>query len=83
MRPTSSEGVAASHYVKFELADGSAYAHVEKEGEQKTPLHFARRVACAILGTPEREDWKACVLPRETETKIANDFRTGFEKFLN
>ena len=83
LRPTSSEGVAASHYVKFELADGSAYVHVEKEGRTKNATSLCEACRVRYSWHSRKGDWKACVLPRETETKIANDFRTGFEKFLN
>ncbi|KAH3763422.1 nuclear protein [Pelomyxa schiedti] len=42
------------------------------------PLQWAREVAVDILRTPERYDWKACVVGLEEERFLADSFKNTF-----
>ncbi|OQR87284.1 hypothetical protein ACHHYP_20402 [Achlya hypogyna] len=44
-------------------------------------MQFGRRVAATLLGMPEREDWKSCVVPKDDETKMAADLKAAFAPF--
>lgn len=45
------------------------------------PLQFGRAVAAALLGCPERDDWKACVVTEPEEAAAAEAFRAAFAPY--
>ncbi|XP_063146677.1 CWF19-like protein 1 isoform X4 [Candoia aspera] len=70
---------------------GTPYFYVELDNGEKLfhrigknfPLQFGREVLAseAILGMPERADWRSCQTGREEETAAAQAFRQAFEPF--
>ena len=41
-------------------------------------MPFAREVTAALLGKPERADWRQCELGRDGEERIAEALRNKF-----
>jgi hypothetical protein len=48
---------------------------IPREGKRSIPLQFGRDVAAKLLMMPERVHWKACTLPKEEETRLAESFK--------
>ncbi|KAK9409247.1 CWF19-like 1 [Crotalus adamanteus] len=73
------------------IQPGTPYFYVELDNGEKLfhrisknfPLQFGREVLAseAILGMPERADWRSCQTGRDEETAAAQDFRQAFEPF--
>mmetsp|Transcript_17194 Transcript_17194/g.35525 ORF Transcript_17194/g.35525 Transcript_17194/m.35525 type:complete len:292 (+) Transcript_17194:598-1473(+) len=63
-----------SHVNRFLYRRGS-----NAEGSGNVPLQFAREVLASVLNNPKLAHWKACVVDKEQETKLASDFRTSFD----
>lgn len=47
-------------------------------GKNMVHLQFARKVACRVLGCPERMHWKSCVVGPQVEMQLANEFKGAF-----
>ncbi|XP_070532625.1 CWF19-like protein 1 [Ptychodera flava] len=73
------------------ISTGSPFFYVELDSGQKLfhrikkgfPLQFGREVlACPeLLNMPDRVDWKACAVSKDTESTMAADFRKKFKEF--
>ncbi|KAG8126733.1 hypothetical protein E2320_021819 [Naja naja] len=73
------------------IQPGTPYFYVELDNGEKLfhrisknfPLQFGREVLAseAILGMPERADWRSCQTGRDEEIAAAQDFRQAFEPF--
>ena len=50
----------------------------DNENGSFVPLQFAREVLASVLSNPKLAHWKACVVDKEQETKLASDFRTSY-----
>lgn len=68
-----SEIRTASHVYRFLYRRAAA----EKKSSS-VPLQFAREVLASVLNNPKLAHWKACVVDKDQETKLAADFRTSF-----
>lgn len=44
-------------------------------------VSFGRGVLAAVLGTPEKRNWKTCVLPKDEETALVEKFKEGFKSY--
>ncbi|KAJ8521668.1 hypothetical protein ONZ45_g1663 [Pleurotus djamor] len=67
-------------YFKVELPDGSLMVHLIKD-HVPFSVQFGRQVLTAVLGMPERLDWKVCALTQEEDTADATSFKTAFASF--
>lgn len=47
-------------------------------GKNMVHLQFARKLACCVLGCPERMHWKSCVVSPQVEMQLANEFKGAF-----
>ncbi|XP_070799316.1 CWF19-like protein 1 [Pituophis catenifer annectens] len=73
------------------IQPGTPYFYVELDNGEKLfhrisknfPLQFGREVLAseAILGMPERADWRSCQTGRDEEIAAVQDFRQAFEPF--
>ena len=54
---------------------------LEENSGMKFPMQFGLELVAEILGKPERGHWKNCVLSELSEQKLADDFKTLFEKY--
>ena len=56
------------------------YKQQEDSGNSSSvvPLQFAREVLASVLQNPKLAHWKACVVDKEQESKLATDFRESF-----
>ncbi|GLT79082.1 hypothetical protein SLA2020_505890 [Shorea laevis] len=63
-----------------ELPEGTILLHLVGENE-KFPIQFGREVLAGLLNMAERADWKNCVLGKEEEMKMAENFKKKFEVF--
>ncbi|KAJ2588376.1 hypothetical protein H4R99_007816 [Coemansia sp. RSA 1722] len=66
------------------LVDGEAgcsqqrlYIHIRKKARSFN-LQFGRKLAARVLGVPEREDWKRCVVADDIEAKERDRFIAAF-----
>ena len=50
----------------------------DNDNSLTVPLQFAREVLAAVLKDPKLAHWKACVVDKDEETKMASDFRKSF-----
>ncbi|KAF7322411.1 Nuclear protein [Mycena chlorophos] len=67
-------------YFRVDLPDGGKLVHLIKDYGPFN-LQFGRGVLTTLLGRPEREDWKACVLPDDEERADAEEFKKAFAPF--
>uniref|UniRef100_A0A2P2JC73 Uncharacterized protein MANES_03G034200 n=2 Tax=Rhizophora mucronata TaxID=61149 RepID=A0A2P2JC73_RHIMU len=63
-----------------ELPGGTILSCLVEENE-RFPIQFGREVLAGLLKMPERADWRSCMLNKEEETKIAEEFKGRFEEF--
>jgi len=82
------EKSSSREYIFAQLPSGKAFVHrgralkgVRGENDVKLPLQFGRAVACRIMGTMRRVQWKDCVVPKEKETAMTQQFREAFGHF--
>lgn len=73
-----------------ELADGVKLLHRMASNPRKHPLHFGREVVAALIGSPQRADWKTCVpkpppggklTTQELEAQLCQGFKAVFEPY--
>jgi len=67
-------------YFRVDLPDGKKMVHLIKDGVPFS-IQFGRQVLVALLNTPERFDWKACMLSEEEDTAEAQAFKAAFLAF--
>ncbi|KAG2230013.1 hypothetical protein INT48_003059, partial [Thamnidium elegans] len=67
-------------YFRMELPNGKSLVHLLRPKERFN-LQFGRLVLANVLGSPEREDWKACSQTEEEEKQNAVAFKKAFESF--
>ena len=72
--------MGASEYCAIELPDGSALLHVIQRGERHQ-LAFCREAIARALGTPERADWKNCLLSAEETASNVDELKALFKGF--
>lgn len=65
-------------FFKVELPSGITLIHVVKG---RFPIQLGRQVLAKALGTPERADWKQCVVDAEKEKEFAARFRNFFKPY--
>ncbi|XP_041005557.1 zinc finger CCCH domain-containing protein 64 [Juglans microcarpa x Juglans regia] len=63
-----------------ELPDGKILSHLVDENE-RFPAQFGREVLAGLLNMADRADWRNCAHSKEEETKMAEDFKRGFQEF--
>ncbi len=68
-----SEIRTTSHVHRFLYRKGA-----DEENSSSVPLQFAREVLASVLNNSKLAHWKACVVDKEQETKLASDFRASF-----
>ncbi|KAJ2479016.1 hypothetical protein EV174_004141 [Coemansia sp. RSA 2320] len=73
---------AADGYLAInDPADGTQlFIHIPRKSRTFN-LQFGRRLAAHILGVPEREDWKKCVVAEKDEAAGRDRFIAAFAKF--
>ncbi|RKP39624.1 CwfJ C-terminus 1-domain-containing protein-like protein [Dimargaris cristalligena] len=52
-------------YFKFDLPDGTSLVHPLADSDRSFDLQFGRKIVAKLMKTPERGDWRACVVPSE------------------
>ena len=67
-------------YFRVELPDGRRMVHWLKDGVP-FPIQFGRQVLVALLGMPERFDWKECVQSDDEDREDAQRFKEAFKAF--
>ncbi|KXN86945.1 Zinc finger CCCH domain-containing protein 59, partial [Leucoagaricus sp. SymC.cos] len=67
-------------YFKVELPDGRKMVHLIRD-HAPFNLQFGRQVLVALLGVPDRMDWKACMLSEDEDRADAQAFKTAFAPF--
>lgn len=77
-----SQAVGRDPYVYIDLPTSSTTskklcAHVS----ETFSIQWGREVSAFIMRMPERADWKACQVDRNTETEYAEAFKADFQKF--
>jgi hypothetical protein len=47
------------------------------------PLNYGREVLCSeyLLNCEDKVDWRTCLLPKNLEQKMINDFKEGFKDY--
>jgi len=66
-------------YFRAELPDGRVLLHlIHSPGFN---LQFGRQVLANLLGTPQRSNWKDCVMDEEDEGEDATAFKQAFAAF--
>ncbi|XP_068329620.1 zinc finger CCCH domain-containing protein 64-like [Pyrus communis] len=63
-----------------QLPDGTILSHSIEENEKFLP-QFGRQVMAGLLKKADRDDWKNCTDSKEEETKMVEDFKSGFGEF--
>lgn len=54
------------------------YCEIE-EGKTRFDLQFGRVLACHLLNAKEKLNWKNCVLDKDGEEKLANQYKEEFK----
>ncbi|KAJ3515729.1 hypothetical protein NLJ89_g1570 [Agrocybe chaxingu] len=67
-------------YFRVDLPDGRRMVHLLKD-HVPFGIQFGRQVLVTLLGTPDRLDWKACMLSEEEDKADAQAFKTAFAPF--
>ncbi|KAF5330347.1 hypothetical protein D9619_005485 [Psilocybe cf. subviscida] len=67
-------------YFKVELPDGRKMVHL-LNSNVPFPIQFGRQTTVSLLGTPDRLDWKACMLSEEEDRADAEAFKKAFQPF--
>ncbi|KAF8965212.1 CwfJ C-terminus 1-domain-containing protein-like protein, partial [Flammula alnicola] len=67
-------------YFKVELPDGRKMVHLLKD-HVPFSIQFGRQALTSLLGTPDRLDWKACMLSEEEDKADAQAFKNAFAPF--
>ncbi|KIM49369.1 hypothetical protein M413DRAFT_106214 [Hebeloma cylindrosporum] len=67
-------------YFKVELPDGRKMVHLLKDSIPFS-IQFGRQALVSLLGTPDRLDWKACMLSEEDDKADAQAFKAAFAHF--
>uniref|UniRef100_A0A8H7Y5J6 CCHC-type domain-containing protein n=1 Tax=Psilocybe cubensis TaxID=181762 RepID=A0A8H7Y5J6_PSICU len=67
-------------YFKVDLPDGRKMVHLIKD---RVPfsIQFGRQALVSLLGTPDRMDWKACMLSEEQDRADAQEFKSAFAPY--
>jgi diadenosine tetraphosphate (Ap4A) HIT family hydrolase len=69
-------------YAEIPMASGCRrFLHKQVPGRHRggtVPLQFGREVLAAVLGKPDMAHWKSCLLDKDQESKLANEFRESF-----
>ncbi|KAJ1909506.1 hypothetical protein IWQ60_011136 [Tieghemiomyces parasiticus] len=63
-------------YFKFDLPDGTSLVHPLSD-KQPFDMQFGRKIVAKLMQTPERGDWRSCVLPKDEEKALAQMARTA------
>ncbi|KAJ4848283.1 hypothetical protein Tsubulata_045022 [Turnera subulata] len=63
----------------MQLPDYTVLSHAVEENE-RFPAQFGREVMAGLMNIPEKADWKNCVVSKEEETRMAEEFRKQFEE---
>ncbi|KAL9443778.1 hypothetical protein AB3S75_017037 [Citrus x aurantiifolia] len=63
-----------------ELPEGTVLSHLIEENE-RFPAQFGREVLAGLLNIADKADWRNCMLGKEEETKMVEDFKKRFEAF--
>ncbi|XP_022147642.1 zinc finger CCCH domain-containing protein 64 isoform X2 [Momordica charantia] len=63
-----------------ELPECTTLSHVIEENEI-FPAQFGREVLAGLLNMADKADWRNCTHSKEEEIKMAEEFKTRFEKF--
>lgn len=74
-----------------ELPEGVPYFVAELPGDKtlitrnmsRFPLNFGREVLCSedLLNCEDKIEWKSCLLPKNLELKMVNEFKEGFKDY--
>ncbi|EGD76531.1 hypothetical protein PTSG_07648 [Salpingoeca rosetta] len=74
------QAMKTTPYFSVQLPDGAVYLAVITGA---FPLQFGREVLCspALLNTPDRIEWKRCVLGKDEETEQARAYRKRFAEY--
>ncbi|KAJ4708650.1 zinc finger CCCH domain-containing protein 64 [Melia azedarach] len=68
------------NFFYVELPGGALLSHVVEENE-KFPAQFGREVLAGLLNMADKADWRNCMVGKEEEIKMAEDFKKRFEEF--
>ncbi|CAG8788631.1 27354_t:CDS:2 [Dentiscutata erythropus] len=68
------------NYFKVDFPDGTGLIH-EVGPKELFDVQYGRKVLCKLLGSPERVNWRECILPDELEKKDAENFKQAFLKY--
>lgn len=66
-------------YITIELPSGEVLLHAI--GRQRVPMEIGRELVAALIGKPERSEWKACVLSKPDEIKEVSAIKQAFKPF--
>jgi len=69
---------ATDQFFKVELPTGITLVHPIRG---RFPAQLGRQVLSKVLGTPEKADWKLCVLDKEKESELVMKFRNFYKPF--
>ncbi|KAH7911427.1 CwfJ C-terminus 1-domain-containing protein-like protein [Hygrophoropsis aurantiaca] len=70
----------ARSYFRVDLPDGRKLVHLMKD-HVPFSIQFGRQVLVSLLNTPERFDWKSCVLPENEDKADVQAFKSAFAPF--
>jgi hypothetical protein len=73
--------MAEKQYLLAEMPDGGKLIHEIPDRFIKEVLGMGRRPIASLLSSPEREDWRQCVLSNDDEKKLATQFKSAFKKY--
>ncbi|KAK9451411.1 CwfJ C-terminus 1-domain-containing protein-like protein [Limtongia smithiae] len=80
VRAADDNELEQSDFFKVYLHDGSRL-YVPLLPDVRFDLQFGRKVLAAVLGFPERSDWRTCVQEEKDEIRDAEQFKTIFKEF--
>ncbi|CAG8723524.1 33532_t:CDS:10, partial [Racocetra persica] len=75
-----SSTIVPVNYFKVDLPDGSSLIHEIATNEQ-FDVQFGRKVLGKLLGSPQRVNWRECVISDELERADTEKFKEAFKKY--
>ncbi|CAG8446700.1 12725_t:CDS:10 [Cetraspora pellucida] len=76
----ASTAIVPVNYFKVDLPDGSSLIHEIAMNEQ-FDVQYGRKVLGKLLGSPQRVNWRECVISDELERADAEKFKEAFSKY--
>ena len=80
---TLADAAGGKHYFYLEIAESAATPPLRLLHIVRGPFRaqYGREVLARMLDTPEKANWKACVVPQADELRMTEQFKAAFKAY--